>query len=49
MGGLIGLAVGAVGGIFLLVLLWVWVYYFGGGMVGRVYGPTRKMWYRWWD
>jgi hypothetical protein len=50
MGGLIGAAVGAVGQIFLLVLLWVWIYYFAGSRsVGRVYGAPRKRWYRWWD
>ena len=43
MGGLIGLAVG---GIFLLVMLWVWLYYFANGSIGRVYGRTRKPWYR---
>ena len=49
MGGLIGLVVGAVGGIFFLVVLWVWLYYGGGGAVGRIYGIPRKRWYRWWD
>lgn len=49
MGGIIGGLVGAVGGIFLLVLLWVWIYYGSSGPVGRVYGPRRKVWYRWWE
>jgi hypothetical protein len=49
MGGLIGAVVGAVGGIFLLMLLWVWLYYLSSAPVGRMYGPCRKVWYRWWD
>jgi hypothetical protein len=49
MGGLIGAVVGAVGGIFLLMLLWVWLYYISSAPVGRMYGPRRRVWYRWWD
>ncbi|MBZ0282357.1 MAG: hypothetical protein K8L97_16565 [Anaerolineae bacterium] len=49
MGGIIGGLVGAVGGIFLLALLWVWIYYGASRPVGRVYGPRRKLWYRWWE
>jgi hypothetical protein len=49
MGGLLGLLIGGVGGIFFLVLFWVWLYYDRGGFtpVGRVYNP-RKRWYNWW-
>jgi hypothetical protein len=49
MGGLIGFAVGAIGEIFLLVLLWLWLYYGSHGPVGRMYGTRHKVWYRWWD
>ena len=51
MGGLIGFVVGAVGQIFLLVFLWVWLYYGSSsyGRVGRMYGPSRRVWYRWWE
>ncbi len=50
LGGLIGALVGAIGGLFILMLLWVWLLYGGGSMpVGRVYGPRRRVWYRWWD
>ena len=50
MGGLIGFAVGAIGQIFLLVLLWLWLYYGDSGRpVGRMYGVPRRVWYRWWD
>lgn len=50
MGGIIGAVVGGVGGIPLLALLWVWIYYMSpGGQIGRVYGVRRKAWYRWWD
>ncbi|MCU0496550.1 MAG: hypothetical protein MUF87_04260 [Anaerolineae bacterium] len=48
MGGLIGLVVGAVGGIFFLMLLWVWLYYVQSAPIGRVYNARRR-WYRWWD
>jgi hypothetical protein len=50
MGGLLGLLVGAVGGIFFLMLFWLWLYYDGGfgTSVGRVYKP-RKRWYSWWN
>ena len=48
MGGLLGLAVGAVGGIFFVVILWVWVYYaHPHSAVGRAYN-VRKRWYNWW-
>jgi uncharacterized membrane protein YeaQ/YmgE (transglycosylase-associated protein family) len=49
MGGIIGLVVGAIGGIFLLMLLWLYLYYGSSGPVGRMYGPRRKVWYRWWE
>jgi hypothetical protein len=51
MGGIIGAAVGAIGGIFFLMLLWVWLYYGTSsfGRVGRMYGPSRHVWYRWWE
>jgi hypothetical protein len=49
MGGLLGGLVGAVGGVFLLTLLWVWLYYGGSGPVWRVHGLPRKRWYRWWE
>ncbi len=47
MGGLIGLAVGGIGGIWFLLLLWVWIYYFAPSPVGRIYGRNLR-WYRWW-
>jgi hypothetical protein len=51
MGGLLGFAVGAIGQIFFLVPLWMWLYYgdSGHGSVGRMYGRPRRVWYRWWD
>ncbi len=49
MGGIIGLVVGAVGGIFFLMILWLYLYYGSSGPVGRMYGPHRKVWYRWWE
>ncbi|MBI5666701.1 MAG: hypothetical protein HZC41_01725 [Chloroflexi bacterium] len=49
MGGLIGLVIGAVGGIFFLACLWVWLYYYASPPVGRMYGRPRKVWYRWWE
>jgi hypothetical protein len=49
LGGIIGALVGAVGGIFFLVMLWVWLLYGGGSFpIGRVYS-SRRVWYRWWD
>jgi hypothetical protein len=48
MGGLIGFAVGMVGQIFLLVLLWVWIYYFAPTPIGRIYGRNTR-WFRWWS
>lgn len=47
-GGIIGALVGAIGGLFLLVLLWLWLYYGGGYSPAKRYGP-RLPWYRWWD
>ena len=49
MGGLMGLVVGGVGGIFFLMLFWVWLYYSRGGFapVGRA-SNLRKRWYNWW-
>jgi hypothetical protein len=49
MGGLLGAVVGAVGGIFFLAGLWVWLYYYASPPVGRMYGRPRKVWYRWWE
>jgi hypothetical protein len=50
MGGIIGFFVGAIGEIFLLVLLWMWLYYGNSYRpVGRMYGARRKVWYRWWE
>lgn len=50
MGGLLGALVGAVGGIFLLAMLWLWLYYGNtSSPVGRTYGAPRRVWYRWWD
>jgi hypothetical protein len=49
MGGLLGGVVGAVGGIFFLMCLWVYLYYYSSAPVGRMYGPRRKVWYRWWE
>lgn len=53
MGGILGLFVGGVGGIFFLVLLWLWIYYGSASYnpVGRVYRPAgayRRRWYNWW-
>jgi hypothetical protein len=50
MGGLLGLLVGGVGGIFFLMLFWLWLYYDGGfgTSVGRAYN-LRKRWYNWWN
>lgn len=49
MGGLIGAAVGGVGGIWFLLVLWVYIYYFAPAPVGRMYGSRRTVWYRWWE
>jgi hypothetical protein len=49
MGGIIGLVVGAIGGIFFLMMLWLWLYYGSGSYpVGRVYN-SRKLWCKWWE
>ena len=49
MGGLLGLVIGTVGGIFFLMVFWVWLYYDRGlTSVGRVYNLKRR-WYNWWD
>ncbi len=49
MGGLIGGIVGAIGGIFFLMILWVWLYYGSAWHpVGRLHNP-RHVWYRWWE
>ena len=50
MGGLLGALVGAVGGIFFLMLFWMWLYYDRQSLpLGRVYNSRRPPWYRWWD
>jgi hypothetical protein len=53
MGGMIGFVVGAVGSIFFLMILWVWLYYGSSGGFGRsgarMYGRNRSAWYRWWE
>ncbi len=49
MGGLIGAAVGGIGGIWFLLVLWVYIYYFAPSPIGRMYGPRRTVWYRWWE
>ncbi|MEP7289302.1 MAG: hypothetical protein ABI947_26420 [Chloroflexota bacterium] len=50
MGGLIGFVVGAVSSIFFLMILWVWLYYGDVGWRGaRIYGRSRRVWYRWWE
>lgn len=50
MGGLIGLVVGFVGGLFFLMLLWVWLYYVSPSPVGRIYERGgSKRWYQWWN
>jgi hypothetical protein len=49
MGGIIGAAVGAIGGIFFLMMLWVWIYYFMSAPAGRIYGSRRTSWVRWWE
>lgn len=50
MGGLIGLVVGAIGGWFFLMILWLWLYYDRTSLpVGRIYNARRPPWYRWWD
>ena len=50
MGGLIGAVVGAVGCIFLLMLLWVWLYYGNSSVpMGRMYGKPHREWYNWWN
>ncbi len=52
IGGLIGAAVGAVGSIFFLVCLWVWLYYGSGGFhtsnTWRIHNARRR-WYNWWN
>lgn len=49
MGGLLGLVVGAIGGIFFLMLFWVWIYYnYPYSSVGRAYN-LRKRWYNWYN
>jgi hypothetical protein len=50
MGGLIGIVVGAIGGWFFLMLLWLWLYYDRTTLpIGRMYNARRPPWYRWWD
>jgi hypothetical protein len=48
-GGLIGLVVGGLLGIFGLVSFWIWLYYTAPrSMPIRSYGARRR-WYRWWE
>jgi hypothetical protein len=49
MGGLLGAAVGGIGGIFFLLGLWTYIYYYSPSPIGRMYGTRRKVWYRWWE
>jgi hypothetical protein len=50
MGGMLGFVVGAVGQIFFLMIMWVWLYYAApGGWSPRLYGARRRLWYRWWE
>lgn len=51
MGGIFGALIGAVGGIFLLTLFWIWLWYSSAPPVGRVYRPYnfRQRWFRWWE
>jgi hypothetical protein len=49
MGGIIGGVVGMLGVPFFLVGLWIYIYYYSSGPVGRMYGVRRKVWYRWWE
>ena len=49
MGGLIGAVVGGIGQIFLLAILWVWLYYGSSWRGPRMYGTSRRVWYRWWE
>ena len=49
MGGILGGVIGAFGGIFFLLGLWIYIYYYSSGPVGRMYGTRRKVWYRWWE
>jgi hypothetical protein len=48
-GGIVGAAVGAIGGIWFLLILWVGVYFFLPSPDERIYGLKRKFWYRWWE
>lgn len=50
MGGLLGAVVGAIGGLFFVMLLWLWLYYDGGTFrpVGKAYN-IRRQWYNWWS
>jgi hypothetical protein len=50
-GGLIGLLVGAVGSIFFLTILWLWLYYGKGGFMPREKDEVviGKRWYEWWN
>lgn len=51
LGGLIGLAVGGIGGLFFLLWLWVWIYYFTDSPIGTVYYSRNRVrrWYNWWN
>jgi hypothetical protein len=40
----------AVGSIFFLAILWVYMYYGSGGWHGaRMVGAPRHVWYKWWE
>jgi hypothetical protein len=50
MGGLLGAVVGAIGQFVGLGMLWIWLYYGNTSRpVGRMYGASRRVWYRWWE
>ncbi|MBN1284993.1 MAG: hypothetical protein JXB47_06325 [Anaerolineae bacterium] len=52
MGGLFGLLVGGIGGIFMLAVFWIWLWYGGGCGGGNRYvrvRNSRTRWYNWWN
>lgn len=48
MGGLLGLAIGGIGGLLFLVPLWVYLQFIAVEPKIRVVG-LRKRWYQWWN